>query len=224
MNAQNHKIYKQKSLALLLCLGLMGVSNLWGSPSLLSVIPTDIQEKIDMAEAERWHLPETGTEILEYKGKKALRLKAGPGERIAFLKGLDFQDGIIELDIAAIPAYTGLVFRVQAESIYEGIYFRPQNSHSPNPVQRRHTVQYHASPQFPWYHLRDTQPEQYESHADLKPEEWFHVKVHVSGATARVFVNHSAEPSLIVKDLKHGLSRGSVGLWSGNTSAGASSG
>jgi len=153
MSTRNHKISEQKSLAFLLCLSLTVSSNLWDSSHLLPEDPPSELETIDVTDAERWHFPKTGTEILEYKGKKALRLKAGPGERIAFVKGLDFQDSIIELDIAALPAYTGLVFRVRSEHVYEGIYFRPQNSTSPDPVRKGHTVQYHASPQFPWYHL-----------------------------------------------------------------------
>jgi len=165
-------------------------------------------------------LPSTGSEQLEYKGINALRLKPAKGERIAILKDYEFFNGTIELDIAAIPAYTGLVFRVRDPHIYEGIYFRPQNSRQADPIRRGHTVQYHAPPRYTWYHLRETAPEKFESAADLPPEEWFHVKIAVSGAKAEVYVNEAPKPCLVIEDLKHGASTGSVGVWCGNGSGG----
>lgn len=178
------------------------------------------EETGNFPELERWKLPETGAEIIEYKGKKAIRLKAGKGERAAYLKEIEFEDGIIELDIAAIPSYTGLVFRARSEHVYEGIYFRPQNSRHQDPIRRGHTVQYHASPRFTWYYLRERFPEKYEAGVDIPPEEWFHVRVEVFGQKAQVFVNDAEDPCLVVDDLKHGVSIGSVGVWCGNGSAG----
>lgn len=174
----------------------------------------------DFSDLNKWTTESAETEILEYKGKKALRIKSAPGERIAYLKEFDFVDGIIELDIAAIPYYTGIVFRVRSGHVYEGIYFRPQNSRLKDPVRRGHTVQYISNPLHTWYYLRETAPEKYEAAADIPPDEWFHVKVVVHGERAEVFVNDARSPCLVVEDLKHGISQGSVGLWCGNTSAG----
>ena len=178
------------------------------------------QEQVDLNDGERWILPHTGVEVVEYKGTEALRLKPGPGERLAYLKDCEFENGTIELDIAAIPYYTGLAFRISSEHVYEVIYFRPQNSRHEDPVRRDRTVQYVSSPRYPWYYLREKCPEEYEAAADLPPEEWFHVKLVVDGEKAEVFINDSPTPSLVIEDLKHGTSKGSVGLWAGNTSAG----
>jgi nitroreductase len=172
------------------------------------------------SDQNKWAMESAETEIIEYKGKEALRIKGAPGERIAYLKDFEFIDGIIELDIAAIPYYTGLVFRVRSGHVYEGIYFRPQNSRHRDPVRRGHTVQYISNPMFTWYYLRETAPEKYEAAVDIPPDEWFHVKVVVAGKKAEVFVNDAKSPSLVVEDLKHGISQGSVGVWCGNTSAG----
>ncbi len=160
------------------------------------------------------------TEIIEYKGKEALRIKGAPGERIVYMKDFEFIDGNIELDIAAIPYYTGLVFRVRSGDVYEGIYFRPQNSRQKDPVRRGHTVQYISNPIYTWYYLRETAPEKYESAVDVPPDAWFHVKVVVAGVKAEVFVNDAKSPCLVIEDLKHGISQGSVGVWCGNTSGG----
>ena len=184
-------------------------------------ISAQIKEVVfDFSDHETWTTDGVETEIIEYKGKEAFRIKGAPGERIAYLKDFEFFDGIIELDIAAIPYYTGLVFRVRSGHVYEGIYFRPQNSRHKDPARRGHTVQYISNPKFTWYYLRETAPEKYEAAVDIPPEEWFHVKVVVTGAKAEVFVNDAKSPCLVVEDLKHGTSQGSVGVWCGNTSAG----
>jgi nitroreductase len=177
-------------------------------------------ETYKFSDTNKWILPYTGTEIIEFKEKEALRLKDGNGERIAYLKDLEFENGIIELDIVAVPSYTGLAFRVRSENIYEAIYFRPQNSRHNSPVRRGHTVQYISNPRYTWYHLREKHPEEYESHADIAPGEWFHLKIEVSGIEAKVFVNNSKTPCLVVSDLKHGVSKGSIGVWCGNKSGG----
>jgi nitroreductase len=179
------------------------------------------EEKVyKFADLKRWSLPDTGAEVIEYRGKKALILKAGKGERVAILKDVEFNDGVIELDIAAIPSYTGLVFRARSEHVYEGIYFRPQNSRHPDPARRGHTVQYHAGPRFTWYYLREKSPEKYEAAVDIPPDEWFRVRLVVSGQKAQVFVNDAEKPCLTIDDLKHGVSRGEIGIWCGNGSAG----
>jgi nitroreductase len=181
------------------------------------------QEKeviFDFSDPSKWTMENAETEIVSYKGKEALRIKGAPGERIAYAKDFEFINGIIELDIAAIPYYTGLVFRVRSGHVYEGIYFRPQNSRHKDPARRGHTVQYISNPKHTWYYLRETSPEKYEAAVDIPPEEWFHVKVIVTGTKAEVFVNDAKLPCLVVEDLKHGISQGSVGVWCGNTSAG----
>jgi len=177
----------------------------------------EIASYIDL---NKWHTGLVETEIIKYKGKTALQIKEAPGERISYLKDFVFENGIIELDIAAIPYYTGVVFRVRSDSVYEGVYFRPQNSRHEDPKRRGHTIQYIGSPIHTWYYLREKSPEKYESGADISPEEWFHVKVVVLGTRAEVYVNRAESPSLIVEDLKHGVSKGSVGLWCGNKSGG----
>ncbi len=186
-----------------------------------SLLAQDRSGQFDLTNTENWIFQE-GTEFenVTYKGVKALRIKPGIGERCAYLKNFEFENGVIELDIAAIPSYTGLVFRVRGDHVYESVYFRPQNSVNSNPVRQGHTVQYVSNPRFTWYHLRAKSPEKYEAYADLPPEEWFHVRIEVEGDRARVYVNDSNDPCLEIDGLKHGFSKGSVGIWAGNQSAG----
>ena len=70
-------------------------------------------------------------------------------------------------------------------------------------------------PEYEWSRLRKEAPGQYESYVDLVPGEWTKIKIEVSGVKARLFVNDSPQPVLIVSDLKHGDSEGAVALWIG---------
>lgn len=167
---------------------------------------------------KNWVVKLKQAEIIQYKGKTALRLKEAPGQGIAYLKNVQFVNGTIELDIAAIPQFTGIVFRMQDENSYEGIYFRPQNSK--DPAKRNNTVQYISHPKYTWRYLREKFPGKYEAAADIAPDQWFHVKVVVKDREAKVFVNQSRTPCLVVNDLKYGISKGAVGVWCGNTSGG----
>ena len=57
-------------------------------------------------------------------------------------------------------------------------------------------------------------PEQYESYADMGLNEWITLKIVVLDSQAKLFINNSKQPSLIVNDLKLGPNAaGAIGLW-----------
>ena len=58
-------------------------------------------------------------------------------------------------------------------------------------------------------------PGVYESYVDLESGSWTHVRIEVSGVRARLFVNHAMQPTLVVNDLKRGVTSGAIGLWVG---------
>jgi hypothetical protein len=165
------------------------------------------------------------TEAVEYKGRKAIRVTTNEGieHGFAILPGTDFQDGVIEADIALkimappgvrIPGFVGIAFRSRKDaSHYEMFYLRPGNSSSPDQARRNHSVQYVAEPGFGWYKLRREWPWIYEAHAELQPETWTKVKIEVAGRAAKLYLNGSAQPSLVVDGLKGEDLRGSVALW-----------
>src|SRR5437016_2038273 len=112
--------------------------------------------------------------------------------------------------------FVGLAFRVAAEpSKYECVYIRPTNSRADDQVRRNHSTQYISMPEYEWSRLRKEAPGQYESYVDLVPGEWTKIKIEVSGVKARLFVADSAQPVLVINDLKHGDSEGAVALWIG---------
>jgi hypothetical protein len=160
--------------------------------------------------------------VAEYKGKKALRLSGKYA--LAYIKDMEFEDGTIEVDMAApekTNLYFGVAFRIREEfnenlrtgdnskQKYEYIYFRPFATGTANAIQYCA-----AGTKYNWSYLRNRFPGVYEAKADLPETDWFHVKIVVSGQKAEVYVNNAATPALVVKDLKHGKTKGAVGIYS----------
>ena len=56
-------------------------------------------------------------------------------------------------------------------------------------------------------------PGRYESYVELEAGAWTTLRIVVAGATARLYVNGAGQPSLVVNDLRHGVSRGRIALW-----------
>ena len=170
--------------------------------------------------------PKVKAEAVKYLGREAVRITmdGDDHEGLALLPGTDFQDGVIEADIALkttvppgvrYPGFVGIAFRARPDaSRYELFYLRPGNSQAADQAQRNHSVQYAAEPGFGWYRLRREWPSVYESHADLGVETWTKVRIEVAGRAARLFLNGSDKPSLVVDGMKGEDLHGAVGLWS----------
>ncbi len=169
---------------------------------------------------------------VHYGGSDALEVRLtgpylGPDkDTFAFVPDLDFHDGTIEVDVAGSPlpnapsgarGFVGVAFRIAATGggfASEGFYIRPINGRAEDQLRRNHSTQYFSYPGYDFDRLRREAPGQYESYADLVPGEWTHLRLEVSGATARLFVGTAPQPVLIVHDLKRGPdAHGPVGLW-----------
>lgn len=170
-----------------------------------------------------------------YQGRKAVQVMSLPeedtamqtasGGGIVVLPETAFHDGTIEIDVAGKPrvgapgdarGFVGVAFRVNGDaSKYECLYIRPTNGRADDQLRRNHATQYISFPEYEWQRLRTETPGQYESYVDLVPGEWTRIRVEVSGVKARLYVNGSAQPVLVVNDLKHGDGQGAVALWIG---------
>lgn len=93
---------------------------------------------------------------------------------------------------------------------------RPTNGRADDQLRRNHATQYISHPDYPWYKLREENPGVYESYVDLVPGAWTDIKIEVEGVRARLYVNGSKQPCLIVNDLKLGETRGQIALWVGS--------
>jgi hypothetical protein len=188
-------------------------------------------QTIPLDHLDQLKLVNVKAETVTFKGRKALQVRdaAAPGTgdegRLVILSKSDFQDGIIEVELAGEPGpgagegargFVGVAFRVGPDpSRFECIYLRPTNGRADDQVRRNHSVQYISIPGFPWQLLRKEFPEKYESYVDLLPGEWTKVKIDVRGEKARLYVNGVEQPTLLVNDLKQGVTKGAVALWIG---------
>ena len=155
-------------------------------------------------ESERWHIDDPDAEVMFYMNEKSLYLVEG----IAHLEDVDFEDGVIEVDVAAHgnPGFAGVVFRYQPGGDHEEIYIRPHRSGLPDALQ--YTPVVHGSAAWQLYSGPG-----YTAEAYIPTNRWVHLKIVVSGETVEVFLNGAPEPDLTVRELKNGISKGSIGLW-----------
>ena len=142
----------------------------------------------------------------------------------AKLEGIRFQNGTIEFSVLSkllkdapdfARGFIGIAFRInQDNSRFECIYIRPTNGRAEQQLRRNRSVQYFSFPEFKFERLRKEAPGEYESYADMGLDEWITLKLEVKGIQAKLFVNESKEPVLIVNDLKHSADAlGEIGLW-----------
>jgi hypothetical protein len=140
------------------------------------------------------------------------------------LKDIDFKNGTIEVTVLSklLPhapslarGFIGIVFRVAADdSTFECIYIRPTNGRADNQLQRNHSIQYFSYPDYDFERLRKEAPGAYESYADMGLNEWIRMTIVVDSAQAKLYLNNTKQPALVVNDLKHGAhSSGAIGLW-----------
>jgi hypothetical protein len=156
---------------------------------------------------------------------KGVRFSRNIGDGIAWLKGVEFSDGIIDLDIRGKDvmqqSFVGIAFHGVNNETLDAIYFRPFNFRSTDPVRKIHAVQYISHPDYTWQVLREKHNGEYEKAVTPAPDgnDWFHAKIVVQYPKVTVFVNGNSEPSLVINKLNE-RKTGKVGLWVGNTSDG----
>jgi len=140
------------------------------------------------------------------------------------IAGKDFSNGTIEVKVLSrllsnapetARGFIGVAFRINdSSSKFESIYIRPTNGRANSQLRRNRSVQYFSFPGFKFDRLRKEAPGEYESYADMVLNEWIKLKIVVNGSEAKLFINDSKQPVLLVNDLKHGAkSSGAIGLW-----------
>jgi hypothetical protein len=125
----------------------------------------------------------------------------------ALLKDVDFENGVIEVDIAfeGGRSFAGLLFRVQSNENLENFYIRPHKSNLPDALQYQPIINGSST----WQIYSD---EGFTAPAPIPYKSWLHIKMEVFGTQAKIYLNNRDKPALIVTDLKHGVSRGAIGV------------
>lgn len=155
-------------------------------------------------DATRWTLVGHGATSMTYLERPSLFIENG----VALLHDSSFGDGTIEFDVAlhGHASFAGVAFRALSEDDYELIYLRPHLSRRPDALQ--YTPIYNGGEAWQLYSGPG-----YTGEAELPLNRWLHVKLVVSGYTARLFVDGAANPQLTVTSLKRPWARGMIGLW-----------
>jgi len=154
-------------------------------------------------DSPRWEL-EGNAKATEYLGRKCLLLDGGA----ATVKDFDMRDGVVDVDVAASSArgFAGFQFRIAADGQNaEEIYLRPHESGYPDAIQYTPILstgrnwQIYNGPGFT-------------AAVDIPRDSWFHVRLAVTGAQAKLFVKDMEKPALVMDDLKSGIEKGQLAL------------
>lgn len=162
-------------------------------------------------------------------GEKVLKvikdstIKAVDEPTFVKIKGIDFQDGIIEVKVlsrllkTARPSdrgFIGIAFRIdENNSKYESIYIRPTNGRAEDQIRRNHSVQYYSYPNYKFDRLRQESPEKYETYADMGLNEWITLRIELKGNKAGLYLNNQKSPNFIVNGMLGNSKSGGIGLW-----------
>jgi hypothetical protein len=127
----------------------------------------------------------------------------------AYLDGIEFENGVIEVDIAVDGrrTYAGINFRIQSPRDHEQFYVRPHRA-SLYPDALQYTPVFNGIGCWQLYNGEGAT-----AAAELPENEWIHIRVEAAGDRARVFVGDEKTPSLVINRLGHGTSRGTLGLY-----------
>jgi sugar lactone lactonase YvrE len=165
----------------------------------LSTRSASAQENVIGLESDRWNL--VNAESTDLFGRPCL-------SGAAYLSDVAFQNGVIEVDVAVdgSRSYPGLIFRMESEQNYERIYVRPHRAGLyPDAVQYTPVINGMAGWQL--YNGEGSS-----AGAQIPAGEWIHLKLEVNGEQARLFIGDNPKPALVITDLKHGISQGTVGV------------
>jgi hypothetical protein len=178
--------------------------------------------------AERGALRIDGREasLLVEGGRRGAYLGVGRSFGVAWIDGVTFSTGTIELDVRGrdlqSQSFLGVAFGALGDPKFETVYVRPFNFRTGDPSRRAHAVQYESMPEYPWSRLRSEFPEVYENPVDPPPDpaDWVRLRIVVEPGRIEAFVGEGAAPDLVVDRIDPGA-QGRVGLWVGTLSDGS---
>jgi hypothetical protein len=155
-------------------------------------------------DSPRWDL-QGEAKPAEYLGRKCLLLNGGA----AVLKDFEMRDAVIDVDVAtpAIRGFFGFDIRIDPdEANYEEIYLRQHKSGLPDAMQ--YTPVLHTGRNWQIFNGPG-----FTGAVDIPKSVWFHLRLEVTGAQAKLYVKDMEKPALVMDDLKSGIQKGKVALF-----------
>ena len=154
-------------------------------------------------DSARWDF-EGQARASEYQGRKCLFLDGGA----AVLKDLEMRDGVIDVDVAtpASRGFFGVQFRIANDgATADWVYLRPHKSGQPDAMQYTPVLNTGAN----WQIYNGPG---FTGAVDIPRDAFFHLRLEVAGARARLYVKDMEKPALVIDDLKSGVQKGQVAL------------
>jgi len=155
-------------------------------------------------DSPRWEL-DGQAKPADYQGRKSLFLDGGA----AVLKDFELRDGIVDVDVStpASRGFFGIQFRIANEGANsEWVYLRQHKSGYPDAMQ--YTPVLNTGLNWQLYNGPG-----FTGAVEIPKDVWFHLRLEVAGAQARLFVKDMEKPALVMNDLKSGVQKGKVGLY-----------
>ena len=155
-------------------------------------------------DSPRWEL-EQQAKVAEYQGRKCLNLNGGA----ATAKDLEMRDGVIDVDVAtpAKRGFFGIQFRISSDSLNgEWVYLRQHKSGLPDAMQYTPVLNTGAN----WQLYNGPG---FTGAVDIPKDVWFHLRLEVVGAQAKLYVKDMDKPALVMNDLKSGVQKGQIALY-----------
>ena len=154
-------------------------------------------------DSSRWELDGQAKPV-DYQGRKSLFLDGGA----AVLKDFELRDGIVDVDVStpASRGFFGIQFRIANEGANsEWVYLRQHKSGYPDAMQYTPVLNTGAN----WQIYNGMG---FTGAVDIPKDTWFHLRLEVTGAQAKLFVKNMEKPALVMNDLKSGVQNGQVAL------------
>ncbi len=190
-----------KKIVLFLSLLIMGLP-LFSQQSQRTFTSKSPEMKIPMT-PERWDFPAGSVEFLDYKGLPAMKILSN-GEKV-ILREFEFSNGTIEYDMEPqSEGFAGLFFRMADANETEYLYLRTARAGNPMAMD---AVQYAAFTK--GVNLWDLL-DHYQGPANIKKNEWNHIKLVVSGRQMIVYVNDVERTTLEIPRLEGEPISGSI--------------
>lgn len=154
-------------------------------------------------DSPRWAL-EGQAKATEYQGRKCLFLDGGA----AVLQNLELRDGVIDVDVAtpANRGFFGMQFRLSHDGANgEWVYLRQHKSGLPDALQYTPVLNTGAN----WQIYNGPG---FTGAVGIPKDVWFHLRLEVTGAQAKLYVKDMDQPALVMNDLKSDVQQGKVAL------------
>lgn len=153
------------------------------------------------SDSPRWEF-EGEAKTVEYQGRKSIVLDGGA----ATVKDLQLRDGVIDVDVAtpAARGFFGIQFRIDGTNA-EWVYLRQHKSGAPDAMQ--YTPVLNTGLNWQLYNGPG-----FTGAVDIPKGSWFHLRLEITGAQAKLYVSDMEKPALVMADLKSGIQKGQIAL------------